>query len=75
LERGLVVGVVLLLVGVAGAIISFVRWQQKDFGSLDFELQLRIVVPSALALVLGSWAILSSFLASILGFDKTIKLG
>ncbi|HEX5097723.1 MAG TPA: glycosyltransferase family 2 protein, partial [Acidimicrobiia bacterium] len=75
LERGLIVGVVLLLLGVAGAIISFVRWQQQDFGSLDFELQLRIVVPSALALVLGSWAILSSFLASILGFDKTIKLG
>ncbi|HEV7525671.1 MAG TPA: glycosyltransferase family 2 protein [Acidimicrobiia bacterium] len=74
LERGLLIGIAVFVVGLGIAIISLVRWQQKSFGPLDTETQLRIVVPAALALVLGSWIVLCSFFLSILGLDKHIDM-
>jgi glycosyltransferase involved in cell wall biosynthesis len=74
LERGLLIGLAVFLAGLVTAGITFVRWQQKSFGPLDTDTQLRMVVPAALALVLGSWIVLSSFFLSILGLDKEILL-
>ena len=53
LERGIWVGVFVFLAGLVGTIWSVVLWQQEDFGGLDTESQLRVVVPSTLGLVLG----------------------
>jgi glycosyltransferase involved in cell wall biosynthesis len=74
LERGIWAGVFVFLAGVIGSIWSVVLWQQEDFGGLDAESQLRLVVPSALALVLGCWIVLSSFFLSVLGLDKEIRV-
>jgi len=74
LERGFLFGVAVLIAGLVAGVISLVWWHQNDFGALDAEHQLRLVVPAALGLVLGSWIILSSFFLSILGLDKQISL-
>ena len=74
LERGLGLGFVLLVVGVAGAVLSLWRWRNEGWGELDAGEQLRVVVPAALGLILGSSTMLASFFLSILGMDKNIEL-
>jgi len=74
LERGLFIGIGVLLLGVATAAVSLWRWREQDFGDLDPSKQLRVVVPAALGLVLGSSMVLASFFLSILGMDKKIDL-
>ena len=70
LERGLIVGGLLLLVGVGIAIYSLVNWGSQDFGALDTRDAIRVVVPGATALVLGFELIMSSFFLSILGLAR-----
>ena len=74
LERGLWIGAALFVAGLVAALISLAWWRQSHFRALDAEHQLRLVVPAALGLVLGSWIILSSFFLSILGIDNEISL-
>jgi glycosyltransferase involved in cell wall biosynthesis len=74
LERGLLVGAIVLLAGLVGAVGSLVRWSSEGWGDLDPGQQLRVVVPAALGLVLGSTIVLSSFFLSILGVDRRIDL-
>jgi glycosyltransferase involved in cell wall biosynthesis len=74
LERGLYLGFAILFAGIIGAAISLWRWRDNGFGDLETTRQLRVVVPAALGLMLGSSLILSSFFLSILGMDKRIDL-
>ncbi len=70
LERGLVLGFLVLLVGLGFAVYSIVNWGSRDFGALVTRDAIRVVVPGATALVLGFQLILSSFLLSILGLAR-----
>lgn len=70
LERGLAAGLILALSGLAGAAFSVFLWSQQDFGPLDPVQSLRVVIPSALALVLGSHVVLISFFFSIMGMPR-----
>ncbi len=74
LERGIYLGVLVFLAGLIGTAIGLWRWRDTGFGDLDTARQLRVVVPSALGLMLGSSLVLSSFFLSILGMDKRIDL-
>jgi Glycosyl transferase family 2 len=74
LERGVLLGLLVLLVGVGAALVSFLRWRDQGFGELDPGQQLRVVVPAALGLILGTSTVLGSFFLSILGMDKRIDL-
>ena len=74
LERGLLVGVLVFAVGGVTALASLLRWRAEGWGDLDPGEQLRVVVPAALGLVLGSSMVLGSFFLSILGMDKKIDL-
>jgi glycosyltransferase involved in cell wall biosynthesis len=74
LERGLLLGIALLIVGLAVAVVSLWRWRSVGWGELDASEQLRVVVPAMLGLVLGSSTVLASFFLSILGMDKSIEL-
>jgi hypothetical protein len=66
LERMLITGGVIGLAGLAGMIFSLVSWQANRFGHLDYEQALRVMVPSATALVLSCQAIFGCFFLSIL---------
>jgi hypothetical protein len=70
LETGLLAGLLLLACGLAGSIYSLVRWSEVSFGALDFSQSLRVVVPSATALIMGSQVILSSFFLSVLTLPR-----
>jgi len=74
LERGIYLGALVFLAGLVGTAIGLWRWRDTGFGDLDTARQLRVVVPSALGLMLGSSLVLSSFFLSILGMDKRIDL-
>ncbi len=54
--------------------LSLWRWRNEGWGELDAGEQLRVVVPAALGLILGSSTMLASFFLSILGMDKNIEL-
>ena len=70
LERGLVVGAAITVVGLALLGIVFVRWWGADFGPLDYRATLRLSIPGVMFTGLGVQTVLSSFFASILGLRR-----
>ncbi len=70
LETGLVVGVLLILAGAATWIFGLGYWQSHDFGRLDPDKTLRIVIPGLVSLTLGVEIVLSSFFISVLGMGR-----
>jgi hypothetical protein len=71
LERGLLAGAVLASAGVAGLVAAFMQWHSARFGHLNYEVALRVVVPSVTALILSCQMILGTFFISILGIHRT----
>ena len=71
LERGLVVGGVLGLAGLVGIVFSLIDWQQHKFGSLDPLHVLRLMIPSATALIVSCQAIFGTFFLSILAIKRS----
>jgi hypothetical protein len=70
LERGLAIGGLTGLLGVAGLVASLAHWHLHHFGQLDPRHSLRIVVPSAVALVMSFQIVFSSLFASVLGIRR-----
>jgi glycosyltransferase involved in cell wall biosynthesis len=70
LERGLIIGLLLLIVGVALAIYGFIHWGSSDFGALDARDAIRLAVPAATLSVLGVESIMGSFFLSVLGLSR-----
>jgi hypothetical protein len=70
LERGILVGVVVLLVGIGAAVYGVIYWGSKSFGALDTSTSIRILVPAATAIVVGFETILASFFLSVLGLAR-----
>ena len=70
LERGLLVGAAVGLAGLVGLIFSLIYWDGYSFGHLNYEHELRLMVPSVTALVLSCQLILGTFFLSILGIKQ-----
>jgi hypothetical protein len=70
LEKGLVVGGLLALAGVVGLVMSLAHWQVRSFGELNPRESLRLVVPSATALIMSFQTIFASLFVSILGIRR-----
>ena len=70
LETGLAMGSLLTVAGVVGSIVAVSGWMQKDFGALDPDRVLRIVMPSVFSLTLGVQVVCGSFFLSILGLRR-----
>ncbi|MCU1268062.1 MAG: glycosyl transferase family 2 [Acidobacteria bacterium] len=70
LEVGLIVGLLLVVLGLAGSIYAVVFWDRGSFGALDPGKTLRIVIPAVTSLMLGCQILLSSFFLSILGLRR-----
>lgn len=73
LELGIVIGLIILLLGIAGFIYSFFIWENTGFGQLQYPKILRIVIPSVVCLVLGCQTIFSSFFIGILKIKRKDK--
>ncbi len=70
LEVGVAVGLLLVILGLAGSIYAVAFWDQRSFGQLDPSRTLRFVIPSVTSLMLGCQVLLSSFFLSILGLRR-----
>jgi glycosyltransferase involved in cell wall biosynthesis len=71
LERGLILGLVIGIAGLVGLIVSLEYWTGNGFHNLNYEHELRLMIPSATALVLSCQLILGTFFLSILGIKQT----
>ena len=70
LERGLIIGLVMLVLGVGLAIYGFIHWGSSDFGALNTRDAVRLAVPAATLSVLGVETIMGSFFLSVLGLSR-----
>ena len=70
LEKGLVVGVGALLLGVTLLLAAVNQWRLQDFGPLDYSHTMRFVIPGVTLTALGFQTILSGFFISILGMRR-----
>lgn len=66
LERGLVGGLLVFLAGIALGIYAVLRWKSAHFGLLIYPDILRIVIPSAVAIIVGLQIVLGAFFLSVL---------
>ena len=64
LELGLLVGLAILLAGIASACYAVLEWRHNAFGPMVTEHIARLVIPSSVALSLGCEIVLFSFLLS-----------
>jgi len=70
LEKGLLVGGFLLVVGLTTAGYSFYLWNRAQFGPMNPVILVRLVDAAMLAITLGCQIILSSFFLSILALSR-----
>lgn len=73
LEKGLVIGVLMLIVGFALTVGAWMSWRAVDYGSLSPRETLRTVIPAIIFLVGGVQLIQSSFLISVLELKHSKK--
>jgi hypothetical protein len=70
LEVGLIVGAALVLTGAGAWVLGLEYWRIRQFGPLDPEKTLRIVIPGVVCFTLGFQVVLSSFFLSVLGMSR-----
>ncbi len=66
LEKGLIVGGVLIMIGVVGSFMSVGEWQSTKFGDLNPRDILRQVIPSATAIMAGGLLVINSFTMGVI---------
>lgn len=71
LEKGLIIGVVLLVVGFALSYKGLSIWKSSDFGMLKPTDTFRVIIPAVFTILLGVQVILFSLFFSILGLKNT----
>lgn len=71
LEKGIVVGLVIFVAGLAWLGRAVWIWEQINYGSMPYAENLRRLIPAVTLIVLGVQTIFSSFFMSVLGL-KTV---
>jgi len=74
LERGILSGSLLVMLGMALLVHAMVLWADAGFGSLNVNQIVRIVIGSSLAISMGFQVVLSSFLLGTLRLGIRAKL-
>lgn len=67
LEVGLAAGGVFLGAGLTGVAYTVAEWSSRSFGRLDYSHVMRVAIPAAGLLVLGTQTIVTSFFLSFIG--------
>lgn len=70
LEKGVGIGALAMLAGIALLVAAILQWRAARFGNLDYERTMRWVIPGVTLTALGFQTILSSFFLSILGLRR-----
>lgn len=66
IERGLLIGGIMLGMGMLGTLYAYHKWQQTGYADLDPTSVFRIILPSGFALINGIFVILGSFFIHLL---------
>lgn len=66
LERGVVIGLVLILLGLGGSVLAFRHWQGKPLDAVEVGAMMRLVIPSLTVIVSGFQVMFGAFFLSIL---------
>ena len=67
LEKGLILGFLITIAGIALSILGVSLWADNQYGSLEVQTTLRIIIPAVTLIIIGIQIILFSFFFSILG--------
>lgn len=70
LERGLLIGVLSVLLGITGSVYAVFAWSHVSFGPLVPTSMMRVTIPSITLLSVGVQVIFSSFFLSILRVES-----
>jgi glycosyltransferase involved in cell wall biosynthesis len=70
LERMLVGGAIIALLGTAGLLFCTLRWAATGFGGLEYSTLLRVLVMSLTAIAIGIQLALTGFLSAIIEIPK-----
>jgi glycosyltransferase involved in cell wall biosynthesis len=70
LERGLIVAMGALIIGITLLLAAVNQWRLVNFGNLHYAETMRFVIPGVTLTALGFQTILSSFFISILGMRR-----
>jgi len=70
LEKGLIIGVLFLIVGFVLSVKGLNIWQTNNFGALEPTRTFRFIIPAVFTILLGVQIILFSFFFSILGLKS-----
>jgi hypothetical protein len=70
LEKGLILGALMILVGFYLSLEGIASWRTAGFGELNTRSTMRLIIPAITLLQLGVQAVLFSFFFSILGLKK-----
>ena len=70
IEIGMAAGLLLLVAGLAGGAYSLGMWSLASYGALNPEVTLRVVAPSATAMIVGLQLVFSSFFLGVLGLRR-----
>jgi len=69
-EVGMAAGLLLFLAGLSAAAYALGLWRLASFGALDPDVSLRIVAPSATAMIVGLQLVFSSFFLGVLALRR-----
>ena len=72
LEKGLCLGLGVLLAGVAILLRALWVWRAADYGIIPYSDNLRLLIPAATLIVVGIQTVAASFFMSVLGL-KTVR--
>ena len=70
LEKGLITGVLVVIVGIVLSFLAYSDWQAVNFGDIHSTAVFRTVIPAVTLMLLGVQIILFSLFFSILGLKK-----
>jgi hypothetical protein len=73
LEKGILLGLVILLAGMALLVHALWIWRRAGYGSLSPEDNLRRLIPAVTLIVLGIQSVFSSFFMSALGLKTASR--
>lgn len=70
IDRGCILGGILLVAGMSGSIATFLQWANAGYGDMVVERLMRFSIPSILACVVGIQIIFTTFLAELVSHPK-----
>ena len=73
LEKGLIAGVLSMLLGVVLLGHAVLMWRATGYGRLDYSHTMRWVIPGVTLMAIGFQTVLSSFFLSVLGMQRPAR--